>query len=166
MRWSKLKKVIEEGFAPSIAGRVTLLTTRYRHAHDQEGRWALLIDGKEVGGMGCIVADREERDLIQKARLEEGVSASSAQAKAMAVLAENGRHTLPMFNHSVFSFTQLSINESLDSADAVLKSLAYLDRRLGKRRLAILSASPPKTLMERACLSLRLNSERISISWA
>lgn len=44
MKWSELKKRIEEKFAESVHGRVEVWATRYRHAHDQEGEAWITFD--------------------------------------------------------------------------------------------------------------------------
>ena len=47
--WKDVKKRLEEDFlAPSLRGRVTYFMTRYHHAHDEAGRVAVLVDGKEL----------------------------------------------------------------------------------------------------------------------
>ena len=47
--WSGIRKTLEQDrLAPSLQGRVRYLATRYRGAHDDMGRIALLIDGQEV----------------------------------------------------------------------------------------------------------------------
>ena len=48
MPWTKLKKQVEQRFAPSVAGRVELRTTSYRHAHDFAGRGWITVDKAEV----------------------------------------------------------------------------------------------------------------------
>jgi hypothetical protein len=169
MRWSKLRYRIESGFAPSLGKRVRLEATRYRKSHDAEGRWAILIDGVEAGGLGCIVADIEQWQLTDEFRLEQGDARVGlmleAQISAMQKQADIAHHTLPMFYKSVFDFTNMSLEDALGSDDAVQRTLAYVDRRLGKRRLAELAHEAPKTDLERKCLETRLRAEGMEPEW-
>lgn len=49
MRWSQLKKRVEERFCERLQGRVQVWTTVYRHTHDREGRSWLSVDGLKSG---------------------------------------------------------------------------------------------------------------------
>jgi hypothetical protein len=146
-----------------------LQATRYRKAHDAEGRWAILIDGVEVGGLGCIVADIEQSELTNAFRFEHGDArvglVFEAQIAAMQKQADIAHHTLPMFYESVFDFTNMSLEDALQSNDAVQRALAYLDRRLGKRRLTELANVARKTELERKCLATRLRAEGMEPQW-
>ncbi len=54
MMWSKLKQRIEERFADSLAGRVEVLSTYYRHGGwDNDGRGWLTFDRREIANF-CI----------------------------------------------------------------------------------------------------------------
>ena len=47
--WSDIRKTHEQDrLAPSLRGRVQYFITRYREAHDDHGRVAIRVDGKEV----------------------------------------------------------------------------------------------------------------------
>ena len=54
MRWSKLKKQLEDFICPCLKGRVEFWITNYRKAHDQMGRTYITVDGKEVVNMCTI----------------------------------------------------------------------------------------------------------------
>jgi hypothetical protein len=137
------------------------MVTRYRHAHDDEGRWAILLDEKEIGGLGCIVADREQSELIDQKALELNVPNYEAQSLGDQALCAVAHHTLPMFCAALFDFTNMSVEAALGSSDAVLRSLAILDTRLGKRRLVDIKLSEDAPNLEKACLLARLEAESI-----
>jgi len=162
MRWSKLRQRIESGIAPSLAGRIQFMVTRYRHAHDAEGRWAVVVDGEEIGGLGCIVADQEQHQLMSAAATEMDVSMAEAQSVGDEALCARARHTVPMFCGALFEYTNMSLESALGSSDAVLRSLAILDARLGKRRLQTIRLSEEAPDLERACLRVRLQAEGIT----
>ena len=164
MKWSKLRQEVEAFVTPKMAGRVRLMSTRYRRAHDEEGRWALLLDDVEVGGIGCIPADREEWQLAESMK-GPGITAKEAWSRGAQALQGRAHHTQTRFYEAVWSYTQLPIRDALASPDALVRSLAYLDRRTGRRRLIALSGPRPQTELEVACLSARLSVEGIPHAW-
>jgi hypothetical protein len=87
VRWTKLKQITERRFAASVRQHVQVNVTRYRRAHDAEGRWAISSDGVEVGGIGCIVADQEEAALIERYQQASALTAPQAQVVADRALA-------------------------------------------------------------------------------
>lgn len=164
MRWSKLKQVIESGFAPSVAVHVHVFVTRYAGAPDAYGRWAILIDGKEVGGLG-MAADLELHELVDQFAADTNVSLGDAHARAMELLCARAHHTLPMFTGTLHQFTNMSVDAALESPDAVVRTLALLDRRTGKRRLKRFTTQLPSTELEQECLVFRLKAEGIQPTW-
>ncbi|NQT88950.1 hypothetical protein HQ560_19435, partial [bacterium] len=65
MKWSKLKSQVEGMFADSVRGRVRLHSTRYRKAHDQDGRAWITIDGREIVNMPHIFKWIHERNELE-----------------------------------------------------------------------------------------------------
>jgi hypothetical protein len=151
VRWSKLKKLMEARFAPSVAGRVELFVTRYKGEEEDVGRWAVRFDGREVEGLSERTA-RWRRELLQAA----GRSTDEAQAVQIG----EGTHNLPQFYRGLEEYLNLSIDEALASPDVLIRSLALLDRRTGKRRLRQFSFAGLHPL-EAACLAFRRRAEHI-----
>lgn len=143
-----------------MRGRVEIHVTKYRRAHDAEGRWDVTIDGVQVGGIGCILADREESELIARNSGRPGPT-GKAWLDARNQLLAIGHHTVPMFYDSLASLASLSLDDALTSNDALVRALAYLDARLGRRRLQQLSEVTSETQLESNCLALRLAADGI-----
>lgn len=158
MRWSKLRQLVEQRFAPCLAGRVRVMATRYRQAHDQDGRWAIVLDGLEIG-YDTISTRSEEYTLPDSIVERDGVSWSEAQRRAISEMKDHGRHTMEGFMSSLDAYLSASIDDCLVSDDAVIRALGFLDARLGKRRLAALDVSRVKTDLEVRCMQLRLEAE-------
>jgi hypothetical protein len=55
----------------------------------------------------------------------------------------------------------MSVEEMLRADSAIVRALAMLDRRLGKRRLARLSLAPDEIALVRGCYALRCEAEGI-----
>lgn len=49
LSWSAIRKILEQdNICDLLKGRVQYFATRYRMSHDEEGRVALRLDGKEI----------------------------------------------------------------------------------------------------------------------
>jgi len=168
MRWSKLKKQLEDFICPSLKGRVEFWVTNYRKAHDQMGRAYIKVDGREVINMCTLKkeveiyrAEREikERDnivfdeydfeqdemseLLRKIGYSEEMISEIARNRAINDMAEKKVEEKGIFAQYDFFeaakvFLNSPIEESLKSDNPIIKSLALIDKRVGKRTLNML----------------------------
>ncbi|MDA7859055.1 hypothetical protein N9B05_04470 [Mariniblastus sp.] len=141
MRWSKLKQLIESGFAPEIAGRVQFHTTRYRNAHDAMGRSWITLDDVEIANMQHLsgAAANEHPDRI-----------------------ENGIFTAYDLPNSMRQYLNMNIDEALSSDNPLIRAMAVIDRRLGKRRVQLLDAAT-ETFPVNTLIHLRQNAEENAV---
>jgi hypothetical protein len=119
MRWSKLKQRIESGFAPEIAERVEVHTTRYRRAHDGAGRSWITVDGAEIINMDML----------------------SGELFPFETRAACGRYAAYDLPNSMRAFLNMNIGDALQSQNPLIRALAVIDRRIGKRRIQLLDPS-------------------------
>lgn len=155
MRWSKIKELIEDRFAESVKGRVSLFTTRYRGAHDLEGRAAIRIDGKEVLNMSCYILDRESHyKTAISARQPE---AAHSDAKVTDENLFRGESLLQMAG-----YLDLSVTEILNSGNPIVRALGMLDARVGKRKLRQIEISKETELVRRLW-QFRCEAEGLSV---
>ena len=174
MKWSQLKTRIESNFATSVAGRVQVWTTRYRGAHDADGEAWVTIDKQRVSSMGTLsyfeekyteaTRIREETGCLDYTNPEQRKGYFSAQDEAKRLVEEkNEFFTLWDFNHALFAFLNLSIIEAIASDDPIIRAIATLDRRFGKRRLREYddSGQPPlvQTLYRFRCKAEGIKSD-------
>ena len=122
MRWSKLKHLTESRFADGVRGRVALHTTRYRYRlsmiHNEARSW-ITIDGREIINMTrWNEVDRRGVEYVGDRRFEVGVFHA---------------YDLEMACEEMLT---LPIEDALASPNPLVRALAVLDRRAGRRRLA------------------------------
>jgi len=171
MRWSKLKKQLEDYISPCLKGRVEFWITNYRKAHDRMGRAYITVDGKEVVNMCTIkkeiaVFDTEkelkksknisfeqddfEQDRIYELLRREGFSEDTlsqiARNRSINDIAHKKVEGQDIFSQYDFleaaeRFLNSTIEESLKSDNSIVKALALIDRRVGKRTLNMLKES-------------------------
>jgi hypothetical protein len=141
MKWSNLKSKVEAFFAPSLNGRIELRATRYRKAHDQTGRGYITVDGKEVWNMCTLSFWKVEYPRIDAIKQERQISAAAAYAIVNTQLTQEGVLSQRDFYQALEDYCNSSIDSNLDSANPLIKSLALLDARVGKRQLKKLDVS-------------------------
>ncbi len=148
--WSSIRKRLEQDLlCEKLKGRVQYFRTNYHGAPDEYGRFAIRIDGKEVfqanpynenrydaiafsmkrelniphrepNGRGEFLFDKENREVEDMARLQsinEGVVDSCE---------------VP---HMIKKYLGQDIKASISDENPVIRLLAILDRRVGRRTL-------------------------------
>ena len=106
--WSGVRKILErENICDSLKGRVQYFQTRYRGAHDQHGRVAIRLDGEELVKANYHDPYDEMKDAMCS----------------------------PPFYSAFYEYHNNSIDKSLESADPLVRLFAFVDKRVGKRRL-------------------------------
>ena len=134
--WSAMRKILEqENICNSLNGRIQYFQTRYKKAHDQPGRVAIRLDGKEI--FQCDNSKFGEKYgeawyNIQENNIE-GDSLMERHKKAMlSAISQVGAYS---FYDSFYEYRNNSICKSLTSPNAMVRLFAILDKRVGKRRL-------------------------------
>lgn len=163
MQWSNLKSRTEAFISPSLKGRVELRSTRYRGAHDQTGRGYIIVDGKEVWNMCTLSFWGAEYPRIDAIAQEKEISPAAAQVIADAQLEQEG--VLPQwgFYRTLESYCNASIEASLESKNPLIKALAFIDARVGKRRLEKLDVTAEHPMVQ-YFFNLRCEAEGISLT--
>ncbi len=136
--WSGIRKKLEtEYLAPSLRGHIQYYATSYSRSPDHEGRAAIRYDGKEII-KGCYYNNWMKADLFPKDEKYE-----KRMKKEFAFMDDTALR--------LGIFDQQSIEMSLKSENLIVRIFAVLDRRVGKRRLALMKetiAEEPDTFRE------------------
>jgi hypothetical protein len=130
MRWSKLRSLVRDRFAGSIAKRVDIQSTRYGNCSC--GHAWVTVDGEVVANF-CTRANY----------LAHGMEPPSSKIgrTPRGQFAEFGELSRQDAYKACWDFVHsLSIEEAIADPDPLVQSLAVLDARLGKRRLTALEA--------------------------
>jgi len=152
MRWSKLRTRVQERFADSVKGRVQLHSTRYREAHDQDGRSWITIDGKEIVNMPDIFTWMRQVHELQM-RIRGHPECEAMEPIIFATVAQEAMLSLSIFSQcdlgtTMFNSLNTSIGEMRRSPNPIMRALAMLDRRSGKRALMSLDMSREEQLVK------------------
>ena len=148
--WSGIRKKLEtEYLARSLRGHIQYYATSYRQSPDQEGRAAIRYDGKEII-KGCYWNNWMKAHLFPKdEKYERRMRVENAYMDDTALrLGVFGQRS---FYRAFEKFDNQSIEKSLKSDDLIVRIMAVLDRRVGKRRLLLMKEkmeNEPETFRE------------------
>ncbi|WP_185230346.1 SF0329 family protein [Teredinibacter franksiae] len=163
MKWTKLKKNVESFFSEKVKGRVELRAASYNGTHDNDGRGYITVDGKEVWNMCTLSYYSKEHEKILK-QLDAGAeNICDAQIKGIAELDKEGTYSQWGYYNHLQDYCSYSIDLSLVSDVPLIKSLAMLDSRVGKRRLKSLDVSSDHEMVV-YFFNLRCQLENIQFS--
>lgn len=169
--WSKLKKRLDNLTCDSLKGRVGFTVTNYRKAHDQMGRAFITVDKKEVLNMCTITSDirinRKEREIhrINDISYDDYQKNHEISVTAHELVKKEGIYAQYDFYDAVEEFLNMPIEKALKSDDMVIKILALIDRRIGKRTLHLLKESIQQELeIIQYFYHLRCEAEQIEYS--
>jgi hypothetical protein len=153
MRWSKLRSLVRENFAPSVGARLDIHSAAYGACTC--GHAWLTFDGEVIANF-CTRAAANTR----------GHSPPSDEINPMYrhQLAAYGELSRQDAYQACWAFVhELSIEQALKDEDPLIQSLAMVDRRLGKRRLQKIAKDGLHPLALKL-LEARLESEGLTDS--
>lgn len=136
--WSAMRKILEQEYiCNSLKGRIQYFATRYRKSHDQEGRIAVRLDGKEIFKSCYFDWDIKRYEAWKEINDINGRKTSyseSGEQMELGALNKGGFDQFCFYNAFHIYFNG-SIDSSLISQDPVVRLFAIMDKRVGKRRL-------------------------------
>lgn len=148
--WSGIRKKLEKEYlAQSLRGHIQYYAILYSRSPDHEGRAAIRYDGKEII-KGCYWNDWVKAPLFPTdEKYDKRMSTQMAYMDDTAL--KLGVFDQRCFYNAFAEFDNQSIEESLNSDNLIVRIFAVLDRRIGKRRLALMKETienEPATFQE------------------
>lgn len=159
MRWSKVKKLVENSFADSVKGRVKVYSTHYSLCTC--GRGWITVDKKELVNL-CTELSRNKYAAVFHEASNVSCAAHSAvqdENRTPDKLVEDGEFSRFDLHIACFDYLHQSIKDSLESENPLIKSLAVLSTKVGKGKLSEIAKQNLHPLT-RALLDFRLEAER------
>lgn len=132
MKWSKLRALVRENFAPSVGKRLDIHSTAYGACSC--GHAWLTLDGDVIANFCTRAA------WLAKSGYKETSPAINPMYRIQ--FAAYGELSRQDAYRACWDFVHdLSIDQALQDDDPLVQSLAIVDKRLGKRRLASIDAA-------------------------
>lgn len=143
--WSYLNKKLQSLLCDELRGRITYFLTSYHKVHNSYGRACVRLDGREIVSFDWINMYRQESDFYAEWK-KSGKSLEEfgeAPPDLLNKWDENCTYCEADFLSAATAFLNMPINQALQSDNSIIKMLAIMDRRTGKRTLQTLT--PPKS---------------------
>ena len=140
--WAGLNKQLSENLCDTLKGRVTYFLTRYHEVHNAYGRASILLDGKELVNFSWVEMYHQENDISALCKEEQDISYEEAVAKMKPKWDADCTYWEMDFLNAVLQFRNMPVQVALESDNYIIKILAIMDRRVGKRTLLQTVADP------------------------
>jgi len=150
MIWSKLKKMAEAMLADSLRGRVDYHTTRYGDGSNNLLRrgW-ITFEGREIASFSNI----EKAQTLEKGNAADPVELGETEPAIVF-----GRDDLVAALEEIVG---MQVEDALSSSNPLIRGLAMLDRRLGKRRLSAIAIGDGEPELVKMLYRLQCRAEGI-----
>jgi hypothetical protein len=165
MRWSKLRKLVEDNFAPSVRARVSLHVTQYPKRripyHCGCLRGWFEIDKVPIAHFDTHISLRKYRDTYHEHSNHpwHGHPAIGDDARTPGQLVEPGEFSGDDLTFACWAYLHVyTLDESLASDNPLLVALAVLNAKVGKRGLQRVSQRSLHPLT-RALLQFRMAAD-------
>ena len=133
--WGEVRKLLEQDFlCNSLKGRVRYFATKYHRAPDRTGRVCILVDDQEIINMPFQTEDRIYAAAHAK-RSNSNKSYWELIEETQKEYHGRGVYYPGDFGYALDEFLSNQIASSLCSGNWLVRLLAVLDRRVGKRTL-------------------------------
>jgi hypothetical protein len=148
MQWSQLKTQLKARIATSVSAAIDLHQTRYRHSHDQEGEFWITLGKEQIFKAGSLSYLLTLGQVAAEHRAN-GDTVDEAYARAWPEMDAKGLMLLEAINKDLFSSLGMTVEEMLEHRNPVVRALAVVDTRYGKRRLALFDPANENALVQR-----------------
>lgn len=160
IKWSKHKQIIEDRICDSLKKRIRIHLTHYRAAHEPESRFWITFDNKEIFSISKMKWLNEWAKIREEYSKNQGIEDPYYYAEK--ILHSNGKYYIDDIQDSLEQYINLSIEEALASSDFIIESLAIIDKRVGKRRLATLILKEKEHPLVKKLFEIRCDIEGIN----
>ena len=143
MKWSKLRKELKERLADNLKDRFDYHLTTYKNSTGYLGRAWITWDGKEI--LNFSNQDTWNNFQSYSNELAETHYISHKGIKTIerteGKIMEKGEFSKYDFAENAFLYLNLNVQEAIKRDNPILKALAVVDKRIGKRTLIELNKS-------------------------
>jgi hypothetical protein len=160
MIWSKLKKQIESGFADELKGKIQIYLTTYANSQSFMGRGWITYNGIELSNFSnnetFMIHGSYSNELCDKSPGPPSHQPINNSDRIVGNLVEKGEFSKYDFGGSCWEFINMTIKDAQTSKNPLLRTLAILDKRTGKRSLSMLEKTESHPLVKKM-IAIRLS---------
>lgn len=137
MIWSKVKKELKATFSEKVNREIDIHMTGYGGSHS-DGRAWITINGEEVVNFSThesyVHFGQPWNELTKDSRWARHEKVSEDQRTSNRLI-EKGEFSRGDFTDCCYHYLSMSISEAKESEHPIIRMLATLDKRTGKRSL-------------------------------
>ena len=155
MVWSKLRSHLREFISPTVRKRIDFHLIKYRKLGDATNEFIVTIDGDKV--FSASYSRHNIATYIKTRRT--GLLAHGDGPEPNEVeksLTQREIHAPQDITSSIRTYVDLDPQLALSSSDPILKALAMIDKRVGKRTLKTIELADDEHSLVRTLYSLRM----------
>lgn len=130
--WAGLNKQLTNRLYAPLQTRITYFLTRYHDVHNAYGRASIRLDGTELVVFSWIEQYRQEAETDRPMR-ENDITYEAADEELKPKFDANCTYSEMDFLSAALDYRDLSIQDALHSENLIIRVLAILDKRAGKR---------------------------------
>lgn len=132
--WKGLNKQLSSFICEPLRNRITYFLTRYHEVHNAYGRAAILLDKNEIVSFSWTDMHKQEYD---NSKLYRDTTLSYDKRKMILKDKWYKNCTLCEFDflEAATEFLKMPIYEAIQSENYIIRILAVLDKRIGKRTI-------------------------------
>jgi hypothetical protein len=172
MQWSKVRKRVENSFAPSVRGRVTVHSTNSKQKGEPRrclcGWGWLAIDSNPIAKFDTHASYDKYANPYHETTIvtrfgtgpHKGHPSVPDSERFGSRLAEPGEFSRFDLHEACWFYLHSSLNDSVASENPLVLSLAVLNAKVGKQRLRRIAQRKLHPLT-RALLELRMEAEGV-----
>lgn len=169
MRWSKLKKALEELLAEAVKEHLHVHFTRYGRSPSSmmERAW-ITWDKKEIHNFSTVSWLRAKRSVATQ-MYEAGEREEPPgwdDEEVVQRLEQSEITSREQWYEALQTYLSLSIEQAVHSPNALIRAWAMFDRRLGKRHLRSIEFKPTDPPFVQRWYQLRCQAEGIPVESA
>jgi hypothetical protein len=170
MNWSQLKKQLYGLMRSEFRDRVGIHFTRYRQSHDEDyGRGWINLDGEQLldaSDFRHLFAENDEDTIAEaQAAFPDRVAWTDHTGTVTSgsiphLLGTRGVYSRRGFFGLLYDYIHAPVEKSLVSSYPLIRALALLDRRVGRRSLGRLEIAETEHPLVQRFYALRLSASR------
>jgi hypothetical protein len=159
MQWSKIRIRLLSLLAPELKGVIDFHLTNYRRHSDHGHEFWLTVSGKKVFSASYCNHMIEEFVLSRRTGLPYWDTGPKGK-QLDDILTRRESHDAGEVVASLRTYLDLDPQVALTSTDPILKALAVIDRRVGKRTLESLSFTKQEHSLVTGLYRIRMQQEQ------
>lgn len=165
MQWSRIKHQIESGFADDIKQQIQIYLTTYKNSTGFIGRGWITYKGEEIANFSnsetLFKHGTYSNLLCQQYPKDSSHQPIDNDNRDPTKLVEKGEFSKYDFSGSCWEFLKMNIKDAQSSENPILRLLAVLDKRTGRRSLKELDLVESYPLVK-SVISLRAGNDGCS----